>query len=574
MRISQVRLGNFRGITDEIAIDLSNAGKSKAASLLLLGDNGTGKSSIIDAIEFGLLGRGARLAGTSISHSIYRLRNATVPEGRTSVKMTLSDGVVHERLLVANDSGEFAPSPAGPIQPFFDSGLVLRRDDLINFLRADLRQRASIFAAFTRGIVELGEPAVDSSLIAQAEADLSRAVADQRAGASEVARLIGVPAHWLRSADERQLDSVLVEHGWVRKAVERKRRGRLTAQEVAVFEAVAELRRQFPKVRRAREVLTTATRTESLAKVTRLLDEVGDSLTDSLKKVSPAAYPITAIHADLGEVGNPQVALRVELDSGYLIRAEDYFSEANLDLLALLLFLVLIEKAADRGQPKVLILDDVLQSIDSTIRLHVAEYLLTRFAAWQLILTFHDRLWYEEFRALCATHGHPVVERQISGWSHQAGPKVVQVARDVSQHLRDVVDSAIPQVICGQAGFLLETMSDWLSKSLGTSVTRRHGDKYTLGDTWPGVQKVLCEYETSDAARHVGNASFLRNVAGAHFNEWAMALSLAEARDLAERVIQVWDLVWCSQCRSTVSRSSSKSNFIACKCGQLSIDRL
>ena len=55
----EIRLENFRGITH--ALDLSFTKNKKACSCLLYGDNGSGKSSIIDGIELSTHG--------SIKHS-------------------------------------------------------------------------------------------------------------------------------------------------------------------------------------------------------------------------------------------------------------------------------------------------------------------------------------------------------------------------------------------------------------------------------------------------------------------------------------------------------------------------
>ena len=48
------------------------------------------------------------------------------------------------------------------------------------------------------------------------------------------------------------------------------------------------------------------------------------------------------------------------------------FSEANLDLLAFLIFLAVAKEAAERGQARLLVLDDVLQSVDAVFRARVS----------------------------------------------------------------------------------------------------------------------------------------------------------------------------------------------------------
>lgn len=68
------------------------------------------------------------------------------------------------------------------------------------------------------------------------------------------------------------------------------------------------------------------------------------------------------------------------------LRPEDVLSEANLDLLALLVFTSIAKAAAEQAQDRVLVLDDVVQSIDTTIRTRLLEYLASHLADWQLVM--------------------------------------------------------------------------------------------------------------------------------------------------------------------------------------------
>ena len=51
MKISYIHIEHFRGIPTEINIDLTD-GQGIPVSTIIYGDNGSGKSSIVDAIEF------------------------------------------------------------------------------------------------------------------------------------------------------------------------------------------------------------------------------------------------------------------------------------------------------------------------------------------------------------------------------------------------------------------------------------------------------------------------------------------------------------------------------------------
>src|SRR5439155_6574919 len=106
--------------------------------------------------------------------------------------------------------------------------------------------------------------------------------------------------------------------------------------------------------------------------------------------------------------------------------------------------------------------------------------------------------------------------------------------------------------ICSEAGLLLERLSNHLSHTLPISVTRRRDDRYTLGDLWPGVLKALRRTSSRDAAEGVERWMHLRNLLGAHFNEWANSLSRSEAEEFGVAVRNLTVALWCGSCGTWV----------------------
>src|SRR4051812_19604966 len=101
-RVSSLKLTRFRGVSTSITLDFASASHS-AASMLIVGDNGSGKSTIVDGLEFvlqGKIGRSVSLQGRAVpaALSFYDSSGAevqaTFEDGRTIVRSvkTMPDG--------------------------------------------------------------------------------------------------------------------------------------------------------------------------------------------------------------------------------------------------------------------------------------------------------------------------------------------------------------------------------------------------------------------------------------------------------------------------------------------------
>jgi hypothetical protein len=217
-------------------------------------------------------------------------------------------------------------------------------------------------------------------------------------------------------------------------------------------------------------------------------------------------------------------------------------------------------------------LDDVLQSVDATIRVSFVSYLLKNFPDWQYIITAHDRLWHRQLIELMNLYGHPHFNLAITGWTFENGPEIKSIATGIDDSLKEALQEKNLLNICANSGLLLEELSDALSKSLSTLIHRKRDDKYTLADLLPGIMKQLKKTTLKNQVETIEQWIHLRNLIGAHFNEWALALSLDEARQFGESVIKLFEEVKCKKCSSWIS-NNAELNFYSCKCGTILIQK-
>jgi hypothetical protein len=256
----------------------------------------------------------------------------------------------------------------------------------------------------------------------------------------------------------------------------------------------------------------------------------------------------------------------VSLPNGQEATPESIFSEGIQDLIAVLFFLEGAQAAALRGQARILILDDVMQSVDSTIRLSLLEYLVDRFGAWQLFMTVHDQLWREQIVTLLKRKNYQFVEREIRDWNPENGPRLRITHFDQRAPLIAALENGNTGLISGAAGRLLEQIVDTLSWTLPVNITRREGDRYDLGALWPPVLKKLSTTSIAAAAADVDRWLHLRNLLGAHYNRWGDSLSQSDADRFARAILALFDAVHCDTCGQWVLGDTYRSSW-SCRCG-------
>jgi hypothetical protein len=305
--------------------------------------------------------------------------------------------------------------------------------------------------------------------------------------------------------------------------------------------------------------------------VTETLDAVGERIGELFAQVTSSNF-VERVVLSRSESALASLRIDLALANGAVCTPHQVLSEANLDLLALLVFLSFAQEAASRGQSKVLVLDDVFQSVDASIRLSIAELVLQEFSGWQLLFTAHDRLWYEQLLHLFRQKGRTVIAREIVGWSFDVGPTIRDARIDSDARLLDALNSTDVSLICSAAGLLLEEICDRLSWTLPISVQRKRGDKYTLGDLWPGTLKTLRKTSLFKLVENVDRLMHLRNLVGAHYNEWALSVSLDEARTFGEAVVELFWSVRCDSCFRWMEATSDRS--WQCRCGRVSLEIL
>jgi hypothetical protein len=533
--ITRIAARGFRGITSETSLEIGSG--HRPASLILLGDNGSGKSSLVDALQFAVQGR---IRDVDDSPTIA----AQAARGPASAAwVSLSSGEEVKRTL-----GD-APLGRQPHPSFEKTPLVLRRSDILRFWDTPASERQLVFLGYLRDDETRAIPGSDlhrQRLREQLRLAEGRLVQTLR-------RLEGEPGAqglkpWLAAREG-------------------------TATDAAASRAVKAAQDALTRRDRAAGDLAALERTLSGSAGPRLLDALenaGEWVTAALRRISPMA-PVDQVIVAMGKTGELSLDLEVVLTSGQRADPAHVLSEANRDLLALLMFTAIAQtSAAVLDQSRVMVLDDVFQSVDAPIRVAAIDHLLTTMGGWQFIVTVHDRLWREQVLSQFRRHGIQVRSYEIIRWTDADGPRLRLSDGSATERLERALQTGDPVAIAGHAGQHLEEVCGILSWTLPTSVRRRRNDQYTIGDLWPGVYKQLKRTNVQAIAEEVDRYLHLRNLLGAHYNEWAQGASVAEAERFANAVGDLVRSVKCDSCGGLIEATNSKDRWV-CRCGATSI---
>ncbi len=197
-----------------------------------------------------------------------------------------------------------------------------------------------------------------------------------------------------------------------------------------------------------------------------------------------------------------------------------FLSEGHLDSLGLCIYLATVRIFNRPGS--LLVLDDVLTSIDEGHRYRVAELLFEQFRDFQIMLTTHDRHWFDILQSSCRARGEQGNWRfiKIARWTLERGPESAAFEGTwdyITENLNDVSFRELG----GPLRVVFEDFLKRVAAKLELGVKYNFEGRYTSGDFLSaGIQDALREkllVETpndealikQDVARVFGNGDLI-----------------------------------------------------------------
>lgn len=246
-----------------------------------------------------------------------------------------------------------------------------------------------------------------------------------------------------------------------------------------------------------------------------------------------------------------------------------FYSEAHLDSLGLCIFLAFVKRF--NAGFSLIVLDDVVSSIDASHRNRIAELLYTEFPDNQFLITTHDNIWFEE---LCsAQHAFNVGSKfkniRIIRWSREEGP-VLDKYKTRWEDIEDKLQTGDKQGAGNAGRICLEWILDEMTINLIVPVPRKRG-RFVVGDFYDPlksrVKKLLPDryaankriFQKLEANKIFGNLL-------SHHNPDFQNISINEIRDFISSVKSLYDLFYCENCGEFI-RYFQDAKIVKCKRG-------
>jgi hypothetical protein len=431
MHIKSINIHSFRGIPNDLTIDFVK--QDKCVSMLLYGDNGSGKSSIIDAIEFCLQARINRTKNLKNELAPFPISYYSNKDAKVVITFDKDNQIFSRKIILSNietsDEVILVTNNSQPQELFSISPIVLRRKDILDFNNAPIKNKQVVLFDFLRDSQMENWEKNPSEELTSLEDEKLKIKNSRKKTITQLAKILKVSEDEI-PLDMHKFDDFVREK--IFKGLNKKQRGSFERKGVNVIvnekalKCVNFIKSCYPEINKVNTQIVHLKRNNTVRldkkKITvDILKNASEFISSSFNKIAKTDY-IESLYLKLGDETEVSLNIEVELKNGKKGTPNNIFSEAYLDLIALLIFLSFLKESAKFGQSKLLILDDVLQSVDSTIRLSFADFLLKEFADWQLIISAHDRLWLNQLRNIFRQNNHLYVEKEIIRWEFSNGP--------------------------------------------------------------------------------------------------------------------------------------------------------
>jgi len=231
-----------------------------------------------------------------------------------------------------------------------------------------------------------------------------------------------------------------------------------------------------------------------------------------------------------------------------------FTSEAHQDSLGLCIFLAFVKRFNEGCN--LIVLDDVVTTIDAQHRELICRLLLEQFRDYQLLVTTHDGVWYEQLRShqrAFGVHGD-WKNVEIIRWTLKTGP-IIEPFKPRWDKIKAKIESGDKRGAASEGRNYVE----WLLKEICKVTLARLiiRDRYTVADLLHPAKERLKELtkgnpfneEVSKRFQKLEATVIMGNLLS-HDNPEVENISIEEVKRFCEAVHELHNIFTCSECGS------------------------
>jgi DNA repair exonuclease SbcCD ATPase subunit len=231
-------------------------------------------------------------------------------------------------------------------------------------------------------------------------------------------------------------------------------------------------------------------------------------------------------------------------------------SEGHLDSLGLCIFLALF-KNFNKEFP-LLVLDDVVSTMDSRHREHVCKLLFEKFGDKQFIITTHDGIWFDQLKAAQRAYGlaGKFQNIQIIGWDLENGPVIDKYTPRWNR-----IQKKIKERDTHCAGNEGRRYLEWLLKEICTNsktkIPLKPSGRYEINDLFDPAQTRMIELikdpnlkkELESSFDELKTTMIMGNLLS-HENLMAGNVSIDEVESFCNSIHKIHEFMLCDECNN------------------------
>lgn len=259
-----------------------------------------------------------------------------------------------------------------------------------------------------------------------------------------------------------------------------------------------------------------------------------------------------------------------------------FYSDGHLDTVGICIFLALRRFRADRDKksdPRLMVLDDIVLSIDLGHARRLLKVINDRFADHQVLIFTHNGLFFDWCKQELPKYRARIIKR----WSLEAGPQLGDYASALQYLHTAIADESSAKRL---AQTVMNLMDEWLAEVRFVhelSIPARPGEQYTLTEIWSQfganfksalkkwtpleseLEKVL---ELIDELKGLPH---MRNRLAAHENDFAREFPLGVVRTTGEQCIKLVAALYCAGCGrfAELQPDRREPSTMMCRCEKL-----